>query len=64
MSYMCICIHYAGNVKKLADSVKSDESAISKLKDEEKNKLEVQYMLYTHCHCMYCFGACIREPTC
>ena len=40
------CILYymdvtTGNVKKLENSVKSDEQAISKLKDEEKNKLEV-----------------------
>ena len=39
--HMYVCIPYSGNVKKLADSIKSDETAISKLKDEEKNKLEV-----------------------
>ena len=39
---MYISIPYSGNVKKLADSIKSDETAISKLKDEEKNKLEVR----------------------
>ncbi|XP_065903678.1 structural maintenance of chromosomes protein 1A-like [Dysidea avara] len=31
----------SSNVKKLENSVKSDEQAISKLKDEEKNKLEL-----------------------
>lgn len=31
----------SSNVKKLADSIKGDETAISKLKDEEKNKLEL-----------------------
>jgi len=29
-------------VKKLANNIKTDETAISKLKDEEKNKLEVK----------------------
>lgn len=43
---MYVCIPYSGNVKKLADSIKSDETAISKLKDEEKNKLEVWYLCY------------------
>ena len=41
ISYMSYNGDYTGNVKKLADSMKSDETAISKLKDEEKNKLEV-----------------------
>ena len=45
---------YTGNVKKLADSIKSDETAISKLKDEEKNKLEVQYLYFVCvCDCVY-----------
>ena len=37
------CTITTGNVKKLENSIKSDEEAISKLKDEEKSKLEVHF---------------------
>ena len=36
-TYVTMVIMYLGNVKKLANSIKTDDAAISKRKNEEKN---------------------------
>lgn len=53
--YMYVWFHNAANVKKLAASVRADDSSISSLQEDETNKLRVSvniYMLYTTC-CIY-----------
>lgn len=40
MTCASVCIHVA-NVKKLAASVRSDDSSISSLQEDERNKLRV-----------------------
>ena len=59
----CVWFHNAANVKKLAASVRTDDSSISSLQEDETNKLRVSvttYMLavYTSYTVKYCTYTC------
>ena len=44
--YMYVWFHNAANVKKLAASVRTDDSSISSLQEDETNKLRVSVTTY------------------
>lgn len=48
-----MCFNNAANVKKLAASVQTDDSSISSLQEDERNKLRVSMAIYIHVDCVH-----------